>query len=150
MKKVFIFFALMLFFACDKNEKTLDAYYYVKNTSNQTISFDVTVLPGEPVGFFGEAAMNGNVYTFTMNANDSVIFFVDRTWDDLNNHPNWFTKFDIKPVEGIQMNDPYLPENWVKYNNTLDPPGYGDGYGYTFGAPISKVYLFDLNNENLQ
>jgi hypothetical protein len=133
MKKVLMFCALMLLFACNNDDfegKPVAAFYYIKNTSNQTISFEVTVVQDE--GFY--LFRNDSIFTFTVNANDSVIHPSFRTWEDFENHPDWFTKFEINPVNGIQMNDPYLPENWVKYNWENTP------------AP---AYSFTLNNDNV-
>jgi len=35
-----------------------------------------------------------------VNANDSIIFSIFVSWEDLENHPNWFTKFEISIVDG--------------------------------------------------
>ena len=131
-----MFCIVVLFFACDKQKEYIGAVYTIKNTSNQTISFDVTIRKGDKVICSG--VKNGDVITCTVDANDSIIFTTARTWEDLKNHPNWFTKFEINPVNGIQMNDPYLPENWVKY------------YSLTSSTHDNSVpeYVFILNKES--
>ena len=162
MKKVFMFSVFMLFFACNKewvSYQPVSAYYFVKNTSNQTISFDVSIVKGEPVvwmesghgeqlvgHYSGLQQIEKGIYTFTVNANDSIIFGVSKAWEDLKNHPNWFTKFEISPVDGIRMSDPYLPEYWAKY-------GFYDGtyhdspaYGGAINKPV-PAYLFSLNED---
>ena len=150
MKKALIFCVIMLFFACDNNHyerKQLSAYYLVKNTSNQTISFDVSVKKGEPIAGLGwELQAENGTFTCTVNANDSIIFGVFSIWDDLDNHPNWFTKFDIHSVDDIQMNDPYLSENWIKYH--YEVPFFGGHEGYREAFPDSPpAYLLILNKE---
>ena len=67
----------------------------------------------------------------------------------MKNHLNWFTKFEINPVDDIQMNDPYLPENWIKYSKEDTPvsPFYEDfKYSISHTDPLPS-YLFILNKE---
>ena len=40
---------------------------------------------------------------------------------DGENPQKWFSKFDIFPVEGIEMNNPNLAENWKKTSNDNVP-----------------------------
>ena len=30
------------------------------------------------------------------------------------NPQKWFNRFKIFPVDGMEMNDPYKPENWIE------------------------------------
>jgi len=118
MKKVFLFFSMVLFFACNKHYVMTE--FYVKNTSDKTISFEASVMKSSQI--LGPHEVSE---TFTVYPNDSVLarkieFFADNT--------KWFTSFIIYPVEGIQMNDPNLPDNWIKY--------------YKNSLPI---YVFTLN-----
>ena len=146
MKKVFILFALMLFFACNNDDfksYQVAAVYVVKNTSNQTIIFDVTPVEGMAMpGTLSTTVENGG-YRYALDANDSIAFMSLSTWEDMDNHPNWFTKFDINPVDDIQMNDPYLPENWEEHHFTV-PADWGY-YGGDYKS--ASTYLFTLNNE---
>ena len=140
-----MFCLIMLFFACNKNTEWYQGVvteYFIKNTSNQTINFDLTVPKGEEqvvTESHGYVLTSDSVYTFTVNANDSIIFyFSDSNLEDSENHLKWFTKFDILPVNGIQMNDAYLPENWVEYKSP---------YSNAYGGVNSTAYLFVLNQE---
>ena len=143
-----MFFVTVLFFSCDKHivrYQGVDAYYFIKNTSNQTISFDITVPKGERVVTEGHGygLTSDSVYTFKVNANDSIVFVTfGNLWEDFKNPPNCFTQFEISPVNGIQMNDPYLPENWVEYKNP-----YSNAYGGDYKTNSSTSYLFILNKE---
>ena len=121
MKKVFLFFSIVLLFACSKDE-FLVTDFYVKNTSDKTISFDASVFKRSSTGYY-EISLPFVVYT-----NDSVLARRIEFSKDGKNPQKWFHKFIIHPVEGIQMNDPNLPENWIKYNTNDNP-----------------VYVFTLN-----
>jgi len=74
----------------------------------------------------GNFVFEDSVFKCNVNANDSIIFGIYDSWEDLKNHPKWFTKFEISPVDGIQMNDPYLPENWVECDTPLPSIYFGD------------------------
>ena len=80
MKKVVMFFLIMLFFSCDKHEEHVAAAYYIKNTSNQIISFEVSIIKDVPMSIFGNVAMHEKegvterVFTCTLNTNDSIVF----------------------------------------------------------------------------
>ena len=119
MKKVFLLCSILLFFACEKFD-TVTTEYYVKNTSNKTIHFDASVLKQSTIMGPHEVTVS-----FTVHPNDSVLARKAEYWKETT---KWFTRFIIYPVEGIQMNDPNLPENWIKYDKN--------------GLP---VYVFTLN-----
>ena len=144
-----MFCVIVLFFSCDKHivrYQGVDTYYFIKNTSNQTISFDITVPKGERVVTEGHGygLTSDSVYTFKVNANDSIIFLniSDSSLEDLENHLKWFIQFEISPLNGIQINDPYLPENWVEYKNP-----YSNAFGGDYKTGSSTAYLFILNKE---
>ena len=97
---------MVLFFACNKHYVMTE--FYVKNTSDKTISFEASVMKSSQI--LGPHEVSE---TFTVYPNDSVLA---RKIEFLADNTKWFTSFIIYPVEGIQMNDPNLPENWIKYN----------------------------------
>ena len=167
-----MFCVVMLFFACDDSDYDLqrfeysstrvETYYFIKNTSNQPISFDVDLIQDErmivatghihvwdisnvPTYGFVAVASNKNVSRLSgvLNPNDSTVMSSYVRWEDLKNPPQWFTKLDIYPVEGIQMNDPYSPENWIKITDSY--PVYHSGTGNRTSVP---AYTFILNIEN--
>jgi len=97
--------------------------FYVKNTSNKTISFEASIIKSSQISGPYEVSL-----PFTVYANDSVLARKIEFVKDGKNPQKWFHRFTIQPVEGIQMNDPNLPENWIKYDKN--------------GTPI---YVFTLN-----
>ena len=99
-------------FACEKEYPLTE--FYVKNTSNKTIIFDASVLKGSSMPV-------ENIQRFTVFANDSVLARRVGFKEDGKNPQKWFHKFIIYPVDGIEMNDPELPENWIKHNNNGTP-----------------------------
>jgi len=117
-KKVFLFFSTVLFFACGKEYVMTE--FYVKNTSNKTISFEASVMKSSQI-----LGLHEVTETFTVHPNDSVLA---RKIEFLANNTKWFTRFIIYPVEGIQMNDPNIPENWIRYDRNNLP-----------------IYVFTLN-----
>ena len=132
----------MMFFACDSDIVRIQGFttdYFIKNTSNQTINFELTVIKDELIYVSGKLTSD-SVFTCQVNANDSIIISVlGSNWEDLKNHPNWFTEFKITPLDGIQMNDPYLPENWVEYKNP-----FSSSYKPDESIP---AYSFTLNKD---
>ena len=170
MKKVLMCLVTVLFFACnsynyldDPYHRVVEALYVIKNTSNQTISFDVTVKKDEltvMAGFmtedlrfigFGGPNLNDSVFRCVLNPNDSTLLAVVSSREDFENYPLWFNKFDISSVDGIQMNDPYLPENWVQYNI---PFRNGSLFSFRTDNPVrayslihAPACLFTLNEE---
>lgn len=52
--------------------------------------------------------------SFTIKPNDSVIARQTAFKRDGESPQKWFTTFVITPVDGVQMNDPNLVENWKK------------------------------------
>lgn len=114
MKNAIIFLVVIFFTSCiDFNETEYPTTeFYVKNTSNKTIYFDATV-----VLFISKPAITSS---FTVNPKDSVLARSVGIKTDAEPQI-WFKSFEIYPVEGIQMNDPNLSANWVKYNFNEKP-----------------------------
>ena len=81
--------------------------FYVKNTSDKTISFEASVMKSSEI--LGPHEVSEK---FTVLPNDSVLARKIRFLED---NTKWFTSFIIYPIEDIQMNDPNLPENWIKH-----------------------------------
>ena len=123
MKKVFLFCLAMLLSACNLFEDNVMTDFYVKNTSNKTISFEASVIKPSQISGPQEVSL-----PFTVYPNDSVLARRISFRKDSEKPQKWFHKFIIHPVEGIRMNDPNLPENWIKYNTNDNP-----------------VYVFTLN-----
>ncbi|HEY6914974.1 MAG TPA: hypothetical protein VI413_09885, partial [Paludibacter sp.] len=59
--------------------------------------------------------------SFDVYPNDSVLARNINYRKDGTAPQSWFKSFVITPVEGIEMNNPELAENWVKYNNNKIP-----------------------------
>jgi hypothetical protein len=90
--------------------------FYVKNTSNKTIRFDASVIKFSQITDPYEVSL-----PFTVYANDSVLARETRFSRDGKNPQRWFNTFVIHSVDGIEMNDPNLPKNWIKYNTNDNP-----------------------------
>jgi len=128
MTKLIIACMAMVFFACGK--EYVKTEFYVKNSSSETINFEITIVKRSTITEPYEVSL-----PFTLNANDSILARRVEMQKDGKNPQEWFTKFVIYPVEGIQMNDPNLPENWIKYN-TGDTPIYV----FTLNKDISNTH----------
>lgn len=83
--------------------------FIVKNTSDKPISFTAGVLKYSQI-------MGAQVITnsFTVNPNDSIIARQTYFKRDGENPQSWFMEFNIFPVDGVELNDPKIPENWKK------------------------------------
>ena len=90
--------------------------FIVKNTSEKPISFSASVIKMSQT--FGPQEVTNS---FTVKAKDSIIVRQTYFKKDGENPQNWFSKFDIFPVEGIEMNNPNLAENWKKISNDNVP-----------------------------
>jgi hypothetical protein len=109
MKKVIVFLIIAMCIACSKEYITTE--FYVKNTSFQTIYFEASVFKSsETLGPYEVFEQ------FTVYPGDSVLARRRKMEKDCTEPQKWFTSFVIYPVEGIQMNNPNLAENWVKSN----------------------------------
>ncbi|REC47694.1 hypothetical protein DRF67_09515 [Chryseobacterium pennipullorum] len=83
--------------------------FIVKNNSEKPISFTAGVIKMSQA--FGAQEINNS---FTVKPHDSLIVRQTYFKKDSENPQKWFSKFDISPEEGIEMNDPNLSENWKK------------------------------------
>ena len=117
MKQVLLLLTILLVTSCvDFNDNEIPTTdFFVKNTSDKTITFDASVLK------FSSLTMTTTTTTivtisFTLNAKDSVLAREAGYSKDGKVPQSWFESFEIYPVNGIQMNDPNLAENWIKYN----------------------------------
>lgn len=95
--------------------------FYVKNTSNKSVSFDASVLKYSQMGHY-----NIN-QSFTVNPNDSVLVRKVSMRNDLSPE-KWFTQFNIFPTDSLEFNDPKNPQNWVK----------------TIGKDGKPIYTFNI------
>jgi len=116
-------FLIVLCFVCCEEYDTTTTEFYVKNTSQKTITFDASIIKPSQLSGPYEVSLS-----FTVNANDSVLARKAQFNRDGKNPQNWFHTFVIHPVEGVQMNDPNLSENWIKYDVNVMP-----------------IYVFTLN-----
>ena len=125
IKKVTLSLLVILLTSCvdfsDNDYETTS--FYVKNTSNKTITFTAGVLKMSQIT---DPYVVTN--TFTVNPNDSVLARNTNFKKNGTNPQSWFRSFEISPVSGVEMNDPKLPENWKKYENNDTP-----------------IYVFTLN-----
>ena len=118
MKKIILSFTILLMTSCIDftNKDTPTTNFYVKNTSNKTISFNASVVK------FSQLTDPTTVsVTFVVYPNDSVLAREVGFTKDGTAPQSWFKSFEIIPVSGIEMNDPNLAENWIKYNVSNTP-----------------------------
>lgn len=109
MKNIITALFLLFLTSCGIGNYPLTTFY-VKNTSDKSINFKASVLK------FSQ--LNGSyviTQSFEVPPNDSLLVRQAHYKKDAENPQNWFTKFDIFPVDGISLNDPNLPVNWRKY-----------------------------------
>mgnify|MGYP003609349255 CR=1 FL=1 len=90
--------------------------FIVKNTSDKPISFTAGVLKHSQL--VGPQVITNS---FTVNPNDSIIARQTYFKRDGENPNKWFTEFNIFPVDGIELNNPNLPENWKKSTKDNTP-----------------------------
>lgn len=83
--------------------------FVVKNTSDKSISFSVSVLKYSQI--LGPQIIEN---TFTVKPKDSIIVRQTYFKRDGENPQNWFQEFKIFPTDGVELNDPKKVENWVK------------------------------------
>ena len=82
--------------------------FYVKNNSEKPINFQASVIKRSSLGPF---EVNN---AFTVLPKDSVLTRQVGYKKNTENPQKWFNQFKIFPVDGIEMNDPYKPENWIE------------------------------------
>ena len=113
-KKLIALGFALLCFACSKESITTE--FYVKNTSTKTISFDASVIK------FSQITDPYEVFlSFTVHPDEIVLARKTGFEKDGKEPQKWFNTFVIHPVDGIQMNDPNLAENWIKSNKDGTP-----------------------------
>lgn len=105
----FIFISFMLSGCASLNGNSPMTAFIVKNTTDKPISFTASVLKYSQIA--GPQLITNS---FTVQPNDSIIARQTYFKRDGENPQKWFNEFKIFPVEGIELNDPNLAENWVK------------------------------------
>ena len=113
MKKITLSLFILLVTSCVDltSDDSPTTSFYVKNTSNKTITFTASVMK------FSQITDPYTVtISFDVNPNDSVLARKTGFKKDGTAPQSWFESFVITQVEGIEMNNPELSENWVKYN----------------------------------
>lgn len=91
--------------------------FYVKNDSDKAIDFQATVMKHSTAGPFEMTV------PFTVQPQDSVLARQVGFRKDVA-PKQWFVRFRISPVEGVQINDPYRSENWKKGIDSKGKPIY--------------------------
>lgn len=111
MKKIlFLVLASLTLISCGVlNGNSPMTAFIVKNTSDKPISFTAGVLKHSQI-----AGPHVITNSFTVKPNDSIIARQTYFKRDGENPQNWFTEFSVFPVEGIELNDPNVRENWKK------------------------------------
>ncbi|WP_172277486.1 hypothetical protein [Chryseobacterium sp. LAM-KRS1] len=110
MKKLmYTFLVFSLFAACLPMSGSPMTAFIVKNTSDKPVSFTSSVIKMSQS--FGAQEVSNS---FTVKPHDSIIVRQTYFKKDGTNPQKWFSKFDISPVDGVELNDPQLAENWKK------------------------------------
>ena len=125
MKKILVLLVAVFLFSSCVEDKHVTTEFYVKNTSTKTITFHASVIKYSQLSDPIEVSL-----PFTVYSNDSVLARRASFERDGKNPQNWFSKFAIDQIEGIEMNNPNLAENWIKSEIN--------------GTPI---YVFTLNKD---
>ena len=118
MKKIILSLIVLILTSCVDftNNDTPTTNFYVKNTSNITISFNASVLKYSQLTDPYTVTVSFDVYP-----NDSVLARKVGFTKDGKAPQSWFKSFEITPVSGVEMNDPKIAENWIKYNINNTP-----------------------------
>ena len=110
MKKIFLILPiLLLFIGCIALPGEANTAFIIKNTSEKTINTTIGVIKCSQA--FGCQEYKN---AFTFKAKDSMIVRQTIFKKDSDKPQSWFSSFEIFPVDGIEMNNPKLPENWKK------------------------------------
>jgi hypothetical protein len=118
-KTLFLVLTILTVISCGVlNGNSPITAFIVKNTSDKPITFTAGVLKYSQI--VGPQIITN---TFTVNPNDSIIARQTYFKRDGENPQNWFTEFNIFPVEGIEFNNPNVRENWKKSSKN-DVPTY--------------------------
>lgn len=125
MKKLIFVLVASLLISCLPMTGSPMTAFIVKNTSDKPISFTASVIKMSQI--MGPQEITNS---FTVKPHDSIIARQTYFKKDGENPQKWFEKFDIFPVDGIEMNNPNLPQNWKKSSKDNIP-----------------IYTFTLNKE---
>lgn len=106
-----LFITILFLVSCFPLPGERNTAFFVKNTSNKPISFTSSVLKHSQT--MGSHIIENS---FTVKPNDSILARNIYFKRDGENPQAWFREFNIFPVDGIEMNNPKLPENWKKHN----------------------------------
>ncbi len=101
-----------------ENKKYPTTTFYVKNNSEKVINFKTSIV---------KQSMNGPfkmTLPFTVQPKDSVLARKAMFKKNGENPQNWFSEFEIFPVENVKIFDPNKPENWKKWTNKEEKPCY--------------------------
>lgn len=111
-KNILVFCLFALFTGCLEMDESdsISVSYFVKNTSENSISFSATIWKFSQIN-----GMYKVTNDYIVNPGDSVLARKATYSSDAIEPNKWFESFVITPVEGIEMNNPNLAENWVKY-----------------------------------
>lgn len=104
MKKITSLLILFTLLSCGNYTMST---FYVKNTSEKSISFDASVMKFSQNGPFDVNQ------SFTIKPKDSVLTRRASMRNDVSPE-KWFTSFNIFPTDSLEFNDPNLSQNWVK------------------------------------
>ena len=112
MKKIFLSLLTFTFFvSCIALPGEANTAFILKNTSEQPINMTIGVIKCS-TSFGCQEYKNA----FTVKAKDSIVARQTIFKKDTEKPQSWFSTFDIFPVDGIEMNDPKLAQNWKKSN----------------------------------
>lgn len=111
MKKLFQFLPILFIstISCIALPGEAKTAFVIKNTSDYPITATVGVVKCSTA--FGCQEYK---QPLTINAKDSIIARQTFFKKDSEKPQSWFSTFEIFPVDGVEMNDPNLPENWKK------------------------------------
>jgi hypothetical protein len=113
MKKIILSILIgPLLMSCFALPGETNTEFFLKNSSEKPISMTIGVIKCSQ-SFGCQEYKN----SFTVKAKDSIlgrnIYFKKNS----EKPQSWFSSFEIFPVDGVEMNNPKLPENWKKSNN---------------------------------
>ena len=110
MKKIFFILPILLFFiGCITLPGEANTAFIIKNTSDKPITATIGVIKCSQA--FGCQEYKN---AFTFKAKDSMIVRQTIFKKDSEKPQSWFSSFEIFPIDGIEINNPKLPENWKK------------------------------------
>lgn len=110
MRKIFLILSiLILFVSCIAFPGEANTAFIIKNTSEKLITANIGVIKCSQA--FGCQEYKN---AFTFKPKDSMIVRQVIFKKDSEKPQSWFSSFEIFPVDGIEMNNPSLGENWKK------------------------------------